>query len=148
MRRVLLCLGLVACAASDPAAQAWVDEVRAAHVAADGDASEAGDASLRAALASAPPEGVAAAAARARRQDTAYRLARRLLRRGDAAGAEAVADDALDLETMDVLTASLLVVRGEAREALGRAREAAADYHEALRVNERLLDRALAEEGR
>ena len=149
MKRRLLVLAVAAavvtgCSPADPAAGRWVESVRAAHAEADADASLAGDGALRRVLEAPVPESVSPEDARALRQDSAYRLGRRLLRRGEAPAAEEVADGALADPAMDVLTASLLVLRGEAREAQGELREAAADYHEALRVNERLLERALA----
>lgn len=140
-----LCLA-AGCAAATPEARSFVEAARAAHGEADEDQSPAGDAALTAFLSAPVPEGVAAEDARALRQDAAYRLGRRLLGRGEAGAAEAVADRGLEDAAMDVLTASLFVLRGEARETQGQLREAAADYSEALRVNERLLERALARE--
>ena len=82
--------------------------------------------------------------ARVVRQDLAYRLASIALEDERAEDARSYADRGLALgAATDVFTANLYVVRGQARETLGDAVGAAGDYHEALIVNEALLDRVL-----
>jgi tetratricopeptide (TPR) repeat protein len=90
------------------------------------------------------PGGVAEEDARVVRQDAYDRWARIELERGDARKALRLVDRALALgEREDVFTANLLTTRGRIREAEGEDREAARDYHRALRIEEVLLERAL-----
>ena len=83
---------------------------------------------------------------RAIRQDAFYQLARWSLVDEDADGALAFADAGLALGGDDIFRANLWVVRGQAHEALGQSTRAAADYHEALLINETLLDNVLGAE--
>jgi tetratricopeptide (TPR) repeat protein len=132
-------------------ASAWVDALRDAHQNADA-AEQRGDLAAAAAalspLASAPaPGAVAGTHARAARQDVYFRLASLAAVQGDHEAARAAADAGLALgRGDDVLTANLLIARGEAQEALGEREGASADYLAALRINEVLLDAVLAEE--
>lgn len=90
------------------------------------------------------PRGVAEEDARVVRQDAYERWARVEITRGDLDAAQARVDRGLALgEHEDVFTANLLTTRGRIAEARGRDREAARDYHRALRIEETLLDRAL-----
>jgi tetratricopeptide (TPR) repeat protein len=73
-------------------------------------------------------------------QDTYFRLARLALAMQDPATAVSDAQAGLALgDHSDLFAANLLIARGAAREALGDARAAAADYEQALRINEALL---------
>jgi predicted negative regulator of RcsB-dependent stress response len=139
-----LIAGAVPACAPSPEAE-WLAAAQSAHGSVDG--GDGRDA-LEAFLARSVPAGVQSDDARVVRQDAAYRLARLLLADGDAAGALAVASDALDEgEKEDVFTANLYVVRGQALEAQGRPVRATMDYHDALLINEALLEAALADDG-
>jgi tetratricopeptide (TPR) repeat protein len=77
-------------------------------------------------------------------QDTYFRLAHLALAAREPSRALAYADAGLDLGCgPHLFVANLYVARGAAREALGEGREAAADYHRALEINESLLREAL-----
>jgi tetratricopeptide (TPR) repeat protein len=90
------------------------------------------------------PDEVAPEDARVVRQDALERWARIELDRGEAARALELLQRALALgERDDVFTANVLTTRGRALEASGRDRDAAADYHRALRIEERLLESVL-----
>jgi len=140
---LLLLAAAIGCAPS-PEAE-WLAAAQAAHESADGATKRA---ALEDFLDRSVPAGVQSDDARVVRQDAAYRLARVMLTEGDAAEAEAIANDALELgEKEDVFTANLYVVRGQALEAQGRPVRATMDYHDALLINEVLLEAALAEDG-
>ena len=136
----------VAASACAPSAEAeWLAAAEAAHESVDGGG---GRAALEDFLARPVPDGVQSDDARVVRQDAAYRLARLLLATGDAERAEAAASEALDEgEKEDIFTANLYVARGQALEAQGRPVRATMDYHDALLINEVLLEAALADEG-
>jgi hypothetical protein len=86
------------------------------------------------------PADVPADDRRAVLQDTYFRLAEIDLRGRDARAALAYADRGLALgKPEDLFVANLLVVRGAAHEALDDGPGAAADYHAALMINDRLL---------
>ena len=90
------------------------------------------------------PGEVAEDDARVVRQDAYERWARVEMARGDLDAAAERAARGLALgEREDVFTANLLTTRGRIAEARGRDRDAARDYHRALRIEEALLDRAL-----
>jgi hypothetical protein len=73
-------------------------------------------------------------------QDTYFRMAKIDLDVGDPAVAVRDADSGLALgRADDLFVANLLVVRGAAHEALNDGAAAAADYHAALVINDRLL---------
>lgn len=140
---------------TDPGARgsaaSWVREVREAHVLADAAEAQGDLDAARATLAQAselsPPAEVAPTHARAVRQDLYFRLAALAARQGEARMARDTATAGLALgRGDDVLTANLLIVRGEAHEALGDARAASTDYLAALRINEALLDAVLTAE--
>jgi tetratricopeptide (TPR) repeat protein len=77
-------------------------------------------------------------------QDTYFRLARLALAMQDPATAARDAQAGLALgDHSDLFAANLLIVRGAAREALGEPGAAAADYEQALRINEALLREVL-----
>jgi hypothetical protein len=81
-------------------------------------------------------------------QDTYYRLAGLDLRAHDPTRALLHAERGLTLGGgEDVFVANLLVARGAAREARGEAPAAAADFHAALLINERLLADSLRDAG-
>lgn len=130
---------------SDDGASAWLAEARAAHALADAARQpRVAEVALAEAFARAVPSGVTAEDARVVRQDLAYRAASIALADERPEDAHRHADRGLALgAATDVFTANLYVVRGQAREALGDTIGAASDYHEALLVNERLLDRLL-----
>lgn len=151
MRRVLAAVllltsfGLGAAACVDDDAGAWLARAKSAHAAADRALSAGDIVAAREALASfaeqPPPHGVAPEDARVVRQDVHYRLSRLALEAGDPDAALRWAEEGLALgRGDDVFTANLYVARGQAREALGQPAEAAADYHEALKINEQLLE--------
>ena len=92
------------------------------------------------------PQGIHRDDARVLRHDAAYRLSRLALGRGEPEAAERIATAALEEgRAEDVFTANLLVARGQALEALGRPVRATLDYHDALLINEALLEAALRE---
>ncbi|MEZ4324043.1 MAG: hypothetical protein R3B40_02430 [Polyangiales bacterium] len=133
-------------------ASLWVAEVRAAHEAADDAATPQERAAAHRALERLAlqdaPLGVAPTHARAVRQDLYFRIASSAAGAGDAAAARDAATAGLALgRADDVLTANLLIARGEAYEALGDGTRASADYLAAQRIHERLLDAVLGEEG-
>ncbi|MCA9533082.1 MAG: hypothetical protein KC593_05365 [Myxococcales bacterium] len=147
--------GCTAPDATDSAARgsaaSWVREVREAHVLADAAEAQGDLDAARATLTQAselsPPAEVAPTHARAVRQDLYFRLAALAARQGEARVARDTATAGLALgRGDDVLTANLLIVRGEAHEALGDARAASTDYLAALRINEALLDAVLTAE--
>jgi tetratricopeptide (TPR) repeat protein len=137
--------------APSAAAVAWVESVRSAHDTADeqearGELDAARETLLPLAEQDAPQE-VAAAHARAVRQDLYFRLATLAARAGDHPSARDACTRGLALgRADDVLTANLLIARGEAHEALGDAAPASDDYMGALRINEALLDVVLTQE--
>ena len=145
---MLAVLALGACSAGSPG---WVTEVAAAseradQAIADGRLDDARR-ELEAALALPVPEEIADPDADIVRKDILCRLSGVELADGDPASAADRADEGLNLGLSDdVFTAGLLVARGRAREALGRPREAAGDYFDALEIDERLLSEALGEE--
>ncbi|HEY7373403.1 MAG TPA: hypothetical protein VIF57_14680 [Polyangia bacterium] len=90
------------------------------------------------------PRDVPADARRGVLQDTYFRLAKIDLDVGDPRVALADAERGLALgRAEDLFVANLLVVRGAAHEALHDGEAAAADYHAALVINDRLLAQAL-----
>ena len=139
LRLVLLLSVLVLAAGCGEAATAtWLESARSAD----------DRASREAFLDEGVPPGMQPDDARVVRHDVAYQLARELLDGGDAEGAVEIATEALNEgRADDVFTANLFVVRGQALEALGEPVRATLDYHEALMINETLLEAALAAEG-
>ncbi len=148
-RRFAIIAVVVACLATcgSDAPAVYVSAARAAHFAAD-EAIERGDEAgarevLEQFFAQPPPASMAKDDARIVRQDACFRLARLSLA-SDANDALQWAERGLNQgEGNDVFTANLFVVRGQAKEALGREIDAAADYHEALKINDILLERTL-----
>lgn len=130
----------------------WVEETQQASVRADelvrrGDRNGARR-ELRTIVELEAPESVAPADRRIVVQDATFRLAELDLGDGRAHEALRWAERGLALGVAeDVFAANLFVVRGRARETLGRDREAADDFYRALRINEELLRRALGEDG-
>lgn len=141
-----LAWGAIACGGEDAAI--YMAEARSAHQRAeraleredlDGATNE-----LETFLQLPTPQSVNEDDARIVRQDVFYRLAGIALDRDQASVAQDWADRGLNEGLAeDVFTANLYVVRGAAREALDRDIEAAADYHEALLINDALLQRLL-----
>lgn len=77
-------------------------------------------------------------------QDIAFRLARLSLGQKDLSGALAFCEGGLSLgKSDDLFTANLLVLRGIIRQELGQPAAAAEDFHQALLINEKLLQQAL-----
>ena len=149
LQRSVLCLAL-ACAFTGCSDNAWIGEVRAAQQSAE-QAAEQGN--YRDAIQRLRPVAdgelsrpARADDARAIRQDAFYQLARWSMANEDAPGALVFADAGLALGGGDVFRANLWVARGQAHEALGQATQAAGDYHEALLINETLLDAVLGAE--
>ena len=127
-----------ACGESDEAR--WLAQAEAAHTAAD-DGDVGG---LESFVAAAVPSKVDSEDARVVLQDSYYRLGWAALRSDEPAEAITWVNHGLQLGNRhDLFAANLFTVRGEAREALGQAVEAASDYHEALVINDRLLQEAL-----
>jgi len=90
------------------------------------------------------PHDVPADARRGVLQDTYFRMAKIDLDVGDPRVALADAERGLALgRAEDLFVANLLVVRGAAHEALNDGEAAAADYHAALMINDRLLAQTL-----
>ena len=146
----MLCLALCSALGLGCSDNAWVGEVRSAQESAEQAATQG---NYREAIQRLRPladgeltERARGEDARALRQDAFYQLARWSMSNEDAAGALVFADAGLALGGRDVFVANLWVARGQAHEALGQATRAAADYHEALLINETLLDAVLGEE--
>lgn len=147
-RCFLACALACALTACDGGGRAWVeanaaDSAAAERALASGDDQEAIEHLSRIAERRAP-EAVAEEDARVVRQDAYDRWAQIELGNGNEARAMRLVGRGLGLgEGDDVFTANLLTTRGRIHEAAGRDREAARDYHRALRIEEVLLDRAL-----
>ena len=141
----LLALG---CSRAQPGDSPWVAEAERRHALADerleaGDGAAARDA-LRGIVDARVPGDVPDAARRGVLQDTYFRLARIDLDARDPRAALADANRGLTLGIAhDLFGANLLVVRGAANEALGEGPAAAADYHQALMINDQLLAETL-----
>lgn len=142
----IVALLFVAC--GDGGAAEWLAQTEVAHRRADealaaGDV-QAAEVALRAAFGRVAPRTIAPEDARVVRQDVAFRLTSLAFERDEPEEAQRWAELGLALgRGEDVFTANLLVARGRAREALGQPVEATEDYHEALLLNEVLLDRVL-----
>lgn len=148
LRRFVVCFVFVCAFACGD--KAWIGEVRTAQRSAE-QAAEQGN--YRQAIQRLQPVAdgelsrpARADDARAIRQDAFYQLARWSMANEDAAGALVFADAGLALGGAGVFRANLWVARGQAHEELGQATQAAADYHEALLINETLLDAVLEAE--
>ena len=160
---LLLCaLALFACADAEqhePAEQAtiarperpdaseWLAGVQRAHARADAALAaghpEGASSALHHAIEQTVPNELAAEHARVVQQDLWYRLATIDLQ---SAPAQALleAEHGLALgRGSDLFSSNLLTARGRALQALGRDTEAASSYHEALAIDERLLQAAL-----
>jgi tetratricopeptide (TPR) repeat protein len=143
-----LALGPVACG-DGTSPREWLAAAEEAHREADL-LEQAGDRAgaarlLRESAESPAPERTHAEDARVVRQDLYYRLAAVELAQHRLTEAIAAATRGLELgRRQDVFTASLLVVRGQALEEQGDPRAASRDYHEALLVNEALLEAHLS----
>lgn len=155
MRTTALILALpllLAACARDRAPETWLERARQLSDAAEeahqrGDRASARDA-LLSMLEAHPPSRLDEDDARALRQDVCFRLALVELEDGKPAAALAFAERGLSLgKKEDLFSANLHIARGRALEALGRDAEAAEVYHEALKINERLLEQALATQG-
>jgi hypothetical protein len=146
MKRCLLAIFLAGCSHGAPATT-WLDQVRGAHARADaalarGDL-DGGRAALRELIDAAVPSRITLEDRRLVLQDALYRLAEIELGEMHPQAALAWADRGLALGGRDVFYANLLVARGHAREDLGEDTWAAADYHDALVINDELLQKAL-----
>lgn len=90
------------------------------------------------------PDAVPPGDGRMLRQDACFRLALLRLEQNRPERALRWTDYGLELGRVhDLFTANLLVARGHANQALGHEKSAARDYHQALRINEQLMDQAL-----
>ncbi len=140
--------GALACGNEDAAA--YMAEARSAHARFERELTnerpDQASQSLEAFLELPVPESVNEDDARVVRHDMYYRLSDLALDRDNAQGAREWADRGLNEAVHeDVFTANLYVARGAAREALGEDVEAASDYHEALLINDALLQALLGE---
>jgi len=126
----------------------WIAEAERRHALADQQL-QAGDVpAARAALAGIVdgevPPGIPSGDRRGILQDSYFRLAELDLKAGDANAASTDADRGLALgRADDLFVANLLVARGAAREAMHDGAGAAADYHAALVINDKLLAETL-----
>jgi tetratricopeptide (TPR) repeat protein len=134
------------CNADEPG---WVQAVQAAHAQAD---SAHGDAE-RAAAAEALERAYRAVPSDEDptltwvRQDLCVRIGDAALRRGDADAALLWAERGLGLsESSNVARADLFRVKGEALEAQGKKEDAVRALHDALEINQQLMERALTGE--
>jgi len=90
------------------------------------------------------PAAVSARDGRLVRQDACFRLALLQLQQDRPDQALGWAEYGLELgRGQDLFTANLLVARGHANQALGHDKPAARDYHQALLINEDLMNQAL-----
>jgi len=140
---------LTLCCGRPAEGERWIAVAREAHQAADdalarGDAAGAREA-LRRVVELRAPEAVAPDDRRAVLQDAFFRLAYVELDQARPAAALDWAEMGLRQRSVDVFTANLLLARGRALEALGDGARAAADYYDALRIHDELLQRALEE---
>jgi tetratricopeptide (TPR) repeat protein len=162
VRRLLLAVGLLAAALGSAGCSrmtggdgavidAWAQEIGDRNVEVDrllagGDRARARQ--LLASIVAEPPRSEGTPGADLRRallQDACFRLARLALDDGDPELAIRHTEAGLALgERADLFTANLLVARATAREARGQAPAALADYERALRINQTLLEEALA----
>lgn len=147
-----LLLGLVLAAGCSRRGEAgpWLARALAAHQRADAQLDrgrlDAARQSLQAMVEQPPPAGLAAADARVVRQDAFYRLAQIELLADRPRAALDWCRQGLALgDAGDLFAANLHLDRGRALERLGRDRDAAAAYHRALLINEKLLAAALGD---
>jgi hypothetical protein len=148
VRRVWLALAVVAAAscARQYGGEPWAIEAAERHRSADQLLDRGDPEGARRQLESVIGAGAPAGSEDGRRvlQDTYFRLARLDLDARRAESALALAERGLALgQPADLFVANLLVARGAAHEALGHAPAAAADYHQALLINDQLLRQEL-----
>lgn len=125
-------------------ASIWIASAREASAIADGAEDAVAWRTLEDFLRRPVPAEVAPEHRRILRQDAWYRLGRLALEAGDHETAVAQAERGLaEGRELDLFTASLLTLRGQAYEASGAMDRASDDYYAALRVNEALLEQAL-----
>jgi hypothetical protein len=143
-------ISLAACSSAKEAdAERWMKQVEEAHQIADRAASDpaqqgAAEQALEDALKLAPVG--SGAALHWVQQDLCVRLASLNLLQSEPAVTLRWVDTGLALGTdINIARAELLRLRGDALEALGNKEAAAAALHEALKVNEALLKRALGD---
>jgi hypothetical protein len=145
-RWLLLAAALVGCShAATPTS--WIDRAREAHQRADtalarGDL-DGGRIALRELVDATPPGTITLEDRRVVLQDALYRLAEIENSDRRPQAALAWADRGLAFGGRDVFYANLLVARGHAREQLGEDTWALTDYHDALVINDELLQKAL-----
>lgn len=148
MKAWLILLALLSGCADQGATSAWIEAAERSNHAADTAVDDGNPNQARAALESFmavhPPQGVAVADVRMLHQDGFFRLAAIALAQQQPRDALVYADRGLRLgQDVDLFTANLLVVRGQALEALDQKDTAAADYLRALSINEQLLTQEL-----
>jgi len=145
MKRLLFLALLAGCSHAAP--QSWVERARDAHARADaalarGDL-DGGRTALRELVDVPPPGAIALDDRRVVLQDALYRLAEIENSDRRPQAALAWADRGLALGGRDLFYANLLVARGHAREQLGEDTWALTDYHDALVINDEILEKAL-----
>lgn len=159
MRRALalgLALVVGACAQGEPdasgpdAAREWLVRMRAAHARADAalarDQRAIASEVLRAALELPTPAALDGHHRRIVQQDLWFRLSGVELASAPSEALLAAERGLAHGHGDDLFTSNLLVARGRALAALGRDTEAASSYHEALAIDERLLQAALPQD--
>jgi hypothetical protein len=132
--------------ACEPERPSWVELAEAAHQEADAARTDAEEDAARRRLERAYREVPAGEDPSLTwvRQDLCARVGDMALRRGDAQAALHWAERGLGLvASANLARADLLRVKGQALEVLGKPGAAAAALHEALRLNQELMDRAL-----
>ena len=144
MKRLVLLSLLAGCSHGAPG---WLDRAQEAHLRADaalarGDL-DAGRSALRELCDAPVPRTIALDDQRVVLQDAYFRLAEIELADRKPQAALAWADRGLALGGRDLFTANLLIARGHAREDLGEEVWATTDYHDALVINDELLQKTL-----
>ncbi|MFK7989882.1 MAG: hypothetical protein AB8I08_27935 [Sandaracinaceae bacterium] len=143
---VILTVALVGLGCSD-ASGTWVEHVASRSAEAENAAPDVAERALRDIVEREVPNGIAAEDRRVVHQDAYDRLAQLALDDSDLDAAERHVGAGLALGVReDLFSANLLTTRGRIHEARGRDREAAADYHLALRISEALLEQVLSGE--
>jgi predicted negative regulator of RcsB-dependent stress response len=142
-------LHATSCARSESQGQAALEQARSAHSAADRALDEGEPARAKQELSQALSRLGESKGEQAvwMRQDLLARLAQLELDAGNASAALEVAGRALELgQEPSVPLATLHVLRGRAFEAQGDKKSAALAYHQALLINQSLMDQALGTE--
>jgi tetratricopeptide (TPR) repeat protein len=141
-------LGLSQSCASKSESGKWIREAQAANSSADQAIAQgnivAARTSLRHVLAKPAPTSIPEQDVIIVKQDIYFRLAALELQAGKPKAALIWSEQGLSLsQKHDLFTANLLVAKGNALEALGNEVDAVAEFHKALKINEKLLNQAL-----